>query len=331
VFLHLNQQIKPPMRKTMNYTSKHQSIMALLSLALFGMVAGCAMDNPIDYSIAEYPAAPTDDANSDNRVDEPGGSGGAGSGDDSGSATGDGSGSGSGDGSGSTGGDGGSLDTSAPTAGTLTINDGDSTTTSTSVTLEVSATDDTEVTHFYASESSSSPTANEEGWRSYPKQSCKWKFNYLTGDMYYSCVTDAADLLFTLNGSSSLGIFPRTIYIWYMDAAGNISESVSASISLVVLDNTAPTAVSVVIDNGTESTTETSVTLTLDATDDAAVTEYYASESTVTPQAGDSGWDNYSTSVSYSFDNDTAETKTVNVWFKDAAGNVSGSVADSIE
>ena len=51
------------------------------------------MDNPIDYSIAEYPAAPTDeDANSDNRVDEPGGSGGAGSGDDSGSSTGDGDG-----------------------------------------------------------------------------------------------------------------------------------------------------------------------------------------------------------------------------------------------
>ena len=31
------------------------------------------------------------------------------------------------------------------------------------------------------------------------------------------------------------------------------------------------------------------------------------------------------------FDNATAETKTVNVWFKDAAGNVSGSVADAIE
>jgi len=83
----------------MNFTSKPQSVITLLSLALLGMVAGCAMDNPIDYSIAEYPAAPTDDANSDNRVDEPGGSGGAGSGDDSGSATGDGSGSDSGDGS----------------------------------------------------------------------------------------------------------------------------------------------------------------------------------------------------------------------------------------
>jgi hypothetical protein len=120
------------------------------------------------------------------------------------------------------------------------------------------------------------------------------------------------------------------VNVWFKDAAGNVSESVDASISLGVYDTTAPTAVSVVIDGGADNTTSSSVTLTLSATDDQAVTNYYASESAVTPQAGDSGWDNYSTSVSYSFDNDTAETKTVNVWFKDAAGNVSGSVADSI-
>jgi hypothetical protein len=96
-------------------------------------------------------------------------------------------------------------------------------------------------------------------------------------------------------------------------------------------DITPPVAVSVTIDNGTSSTTNTTVNLGLSATDDFAVTHYFASESTVTPQAGDSGWNAYSTSVIYSFDNDTAETKTVNVWFKDAASNVSGSVADAIE
>jgi len=106
---------------------------------------------------------------------------------------------------------------------------------------------------------------------------------------------------------------------------------VDASISLGVYGTTAPTAVSVVIDNGTDSTSNATVTLTHSATDDQAVTGYFVSESAVTPQAGDSGWDNYSTSVSYSFDNNTAETKTVNVWSKDAAGNVSGSVNDTIE
>ena len=95
-------------------------------------------------------------------------------------------------------------------------------------------------------------------------------------------------------------------------------------------DNTPPTAVSVAIDGGADNTTSSSVALTLSATDDQAVTQYFASESTTTPLPGDSGWDNYSTSVSYSFDNDTAETKTVNVWFKDAAGNISGSVSDNI-
>ena len=104
-----------------------------------------------------------------------------------------------------------------------------------------------------------------------------------------------------------------------------------ASISLGVYDTTAPTVVSVVIDNGTDSTSNATVTLTLSATDDQAVTGYFVSESAVTPQAGDSGWDNYSTSVSYSFDNDTAGTKTMNVWVKDAAGNVSESVSDAIE
>ena len=58
--------------------------------------------------------------------------------------------------------------------------------------------------------------------------------------------------------------------------------------------------------------------------------ENQAVENSTTPQSGDFGWQTYASSVSYSFDNDTAETKTVNVWFKDAAGNVSGSVADSI-
>ena len=131
--------------------------------------------------------------------------------------------------------------------------------------------------------------------------------------------------------ANSLGVYLKKVNAWFKDAAGNVSESVSASISLGVYDTTAPTAVSVVIDNGTASTTNATVTLTSDATDDVGVTEYFASEFSTTPQAVDSGWDNYSTSVRCTFDNDTIETKTVNAWFKDAAGNVSDSVADTIE
>ena len=79
------------------------------------------------------------------------------------------------------------------------------------------------------------------------------------------------------------------------------------------------------------TTAESTLNITLLATDDVAVTHYYASESAGDSSAGDNGWDNYSTSVRYSFDNDTAGTKTVNVWFKDAAGNISENVSISVE
>ena len=121
------------------------------------------------------------------------------------------------------------------------------------------------------------------------------------------------------------------MHVWFKDAAGNISESLSASISLGVYDTTAPEAISVAIDEGAESTLNSTVTLALEATDNDAVSSYFASESDVAPESQIEGWQDYESSVSYAFDNDSAGTKTVHVWFKDAAGNVSGSVADAIE
>jgi len=329
----------------MRINSRFFSATALVSIAIGFMTAGCMEDNPIDYTTG---AVAVGDGSQQSDV---------------------------------------SLDTEDPVAVSLMIDNGAASTSNTAVTLDMDATDDVAVTDYYASESAATPQASDSGWQSYQQSTS-----------------------FTLSGSNSLGVFQRTVYVWFKDAAGNVSSnSVSASISLGVYDTTAPTAVSVVIEEcsyyikdpglmtaywetssnpaalsaGTytlagdlnaaladetdaeiesypllsiptgvsvtaagdpldanvyfrgcedlSSTTSSSVTLTLSATDDQAVTNYYASESAVTPQAGDNGWDNYSTSVSYSFDNDTAETKTVNVWFKDAAGNVSGSVADSIE
>ncbi len=95
-------------------------------------------------------------------------------------------------------------------------------------------------------------------------------------------------------------------------------------------DTTPPTAVSVSIDSGASTTTSASVTLSLNATDDVAVTHYYASESSNAPAANASGWASYATSVSYTFDTTTSETKTIYVWFKDAAGNLSSSATGSI-
>lgn len=103
-------------------------------------------------------------------------------------------------------------------------------------------------------------------------------------------------------------------------------------------DTTAPsnTTASNFINSGASSTSSTSVTLTISATDSEGVTGYYASETSTTPSASATGWTSitsatsYSASVSFTLSSGDA-TKTVYVWFKDAAGNVSASVNDTIE
>ncbi len=93
-------------------------------------------------------------------------------------------------------------------------------------------------------------------------------------------------------------------------------------------DSQAPTNPSITINGGDASTTLPSVTLFLSANDNAGIVAYFASESNTTPAAGDSGWNfltsatSYSGSVSFTMSN-TGGTKTINVWFKDDAGNVS--------
>ena len=100
-------------------------------------------------------------------------------------------------------------------------------------------------------------------------------------------------------------------------------------------DTTAPSSLSISIDSGAASTTSTSVTLALSATDDVGVTAYCAKEASTTPSTSDSCWTSvtsttsYSASVSFTLSSGDG-TKTVYVWFKDAAGNVSTSASDSI-
>ncbi len=199
-------------------------------------------------------------------------------------------------------------DTTAPTAESVELAGGAGTTNTTSIQMVLSATDDVGVTHYFASETFSPPTADQNGWNSYQ-----------------------TSVSFTLTGAGSIGTYPRTVYVWFKDATGNVSAHASDSISLVVLDTEAPSALSVSIDNGASSTSSSTVNLQLSATDNAGVTHYYASESSTTPQSGDFGWKTYASSVSYSFSNSVAGIKRINVWFKDAAGNVSSMVFGSVE
>src|SRR3989344_3948419 len=52
----------------------------------------------------------------------------------------------------------------SPPAGSFTINNNTATTASGNVTLNLSATDNTGVTGYYASENSTTPTASQTGW-----------------------------------------------------------------------------------------------------------------------------------------------------------------------
>jgi hypothetical protein len=112
------------------------------------------------------------------------------------------------------------------------------------------------------------------------------------------------------------------------------SGSLSAN-KAIIIDNTAPTSPSISINSGDNSTYSTSATLTLSATDAVGVTGYYASESSTAPSVSASGWSSVTSATSYSGNvsftlSSANEDKTVYVWFKDAAGNVSTSANDVI-
>ncbi len=126
-------------------------------------------------------------------------------------------------------------DTTAP-SGYITINSGSSYTKSTSVTLNLSATDAVGVTGYYLSDTSSTPTASASGWTS------------VTSTTSYS-----ASVSYTL----SSGEGGKTIYAWYKDAAGNVSSTANATITL---DTTVPT---VTISSPTSSSTYTATSSTI--------------------------------------------------------------------
>lgn len=98
-------------------------------------------------------------------------------------------------------------DITDPTNPGILINGGSSDTTSTSVSLVLSATDSVGVTGYYVSETSSTPTPGS--------------FTSITSTTNYS-----ANVPFVL----SSGDGTKTVYAWFRDAAGNISSRASNNI-----------------------------------------------------------------------------------------------------
>ena len=207
-------------------------------------------------------------------------------------------------------------DSQSPSNGNIRINNGSTSTTSSSVTLSLSATDNVGITAYYASSSSSTPSASASGWTTVT-----------------TTTNHSASVSFTLSSGSGT----KTVYAWFKDAAGNVSTRYSDSISYTILDTQPPTTGSISINSGASSTTSSSVSLSLSATDNIGVTAYYLSSSSSTPSASSSGWINITATTNYSSSSISFTlgsgygTKNIYAWFKDAAGNVSSRYSDSIE
>ena len=135
----------------------------------------------------------------------------------------------------------------------------------------------------------------------------------------------------TLTGlASNTEYFYRAVS-W--NGANNIYGSATSATTSGV-DSTAPVGTATINSSGTY-TTAIEVTLNLSATDAVGVTGYFLSGSTTVPYGTQTGWvavgttTVYSSNIPYTLGVGDG-TRTVYVWYKDAAGNISNSASDSI-
>ena len=186
-------------------------------------------------------------------------------------------------------------DTIAPTVTAFTIP-------SASSTLAVpitsfTATDNIGVSGYLVTETATTPLASAAGW------------------------TLAAPTSYTFASPGN-----KTLYGWAKDAAGNVSTSQSASVTVTLTGDTIAPTVTVFTIPSTSSALTVPIT-SFTATDNTGVTGYLVTETATTPSASGPGW-SATPQTSYTFA--TAGSKTLYAWAKDAAGNVSASLNGSV-
>lgn len=109
----------------------------------------------------------------------------------------------------------------------------------------------------------------------------------------------------------------KTLYAWARDAAGNVSASLSATVTILPPDTTPPAVTGFTISASASALT---AAISLTATDNVAVTGYLVNESAKTPPQSAPGW-SATAPTSYTFT--TTGNKTLHAWARDAVGNVS--------
>ncbi len=166
-------------------------------------------------------------------------------------------------------------------------------TNSRTVAVTFRAFDNIGVTGYFLSEAATAPAVDDLGW---------------VGTRPISFELSAA------NGD-------KTVYAWAKDAAGNRSVVKS---DVTNLDTVSPVATLLV----PEYSKRRNVPLTIGATDAVGVTGYFVSEASTTPVIGQRGWRLgrprfFSVSLGQG-------TKTIYLWERDAAGNISNVQSDSV-
>ncbi len=188
------------------------------------------------------------------------------------------------------------VDTAAPTGSTITINSGDSYTNSTTVTLALSATDDSDK---------------------------KMRFKNSGGSW-----TDWEDFQNSKTWTLTSTDGSKTVYFQAKDTAGNIATEQTDSI---ILDTTAPSQVNITItgkgDTPSTHTNDVSVTLSISAEDATSGVQYMKLSNDM--DFSDVSWINYTTSKEWTL-NSGDGTKTVYIKVKDRVGKESSIYLDNI-
>ncbi|QEM67729.1 hypothetical protein FO488_05880 [Geobacter sp. FeAm09] len=169
----------------------------------------------------------------------------------------------------------------------------------TSLTVPVSAlsaTDNTAVTGYLITTSTTAPAASDAGWSA----------------------TAPTSVTATAAGSA-------TFYAWAKDKAGNVSASASATVTITLPDTTPPTVTAFTLP---ASTTSLTVPVNaLSATDNTAVTGYLITTSAAAPAASDAGW---SATAPTSVTAPATGSVTFYAWAKDGSGNVSAAKSATV-
>ncbi len=200
----------------------------------------------------------------------------------------------------------------------ITLEDGGTTTTSTTVSLALNARNDTNIVAYYLSETNSEPAVDASGW---------------------TTVTETTDLQQTVSFTLSSGDGSKTLYGWFKDVCGDLSPVSSLT---VTLDSSVPSG-GLTLDGGNTTTGALTVTVRITGTSASIpIVAYALSEtngSTGSPQApaADSSlWNTIATpSTGVTIDTSfalsaTNGAHTVYGWLKSESGRISDSFSASI-